>query len=197
MISLLIFLSIYYDFESLLEPNVKKEKVQKHFEAREDCTCGRTLCKCIGTCFCYFLHSILYEKVIFSNVPDDDDDNYNDKIVQFHKPCMFSVIVVSSMGELLWEHSEIVNPETHEEGKNASEVLFDILMEMEPQFQEYCKGDKPLRMTAQNERDFQNATECSFCHTPKHQVQKFEGKDNVFCRDHDHVIMLIIRFLQI
>ena len=125
---------------------------------------------------------------------DNEEDSFNDKVVQFHQPIMFSCIAVSSLGELLWEHSEIVNPETHPEGKNAAQVLFDMLIEMEDEFLEYCKGDKPLSMSADDERNFQNATECSFCHTPKDQVKRFEGKDNIFCRDHDHVSFTALHF---
>ena len=54
---------------------------------------------------------------------------------------------VSSWGELIFEHCELVDPRERDDGKTAPSVLLDYLLEHERDFQRFCKGNKPLVMS--------------------------------------------------
>ena len=116
---------IYYDFESILRPN--KKGVKEALQVNEQCTCGRTFCRCIF----------------------DDLDTTSENLIEFHEPVIFSVCGVSSWGELIFEHCELVDPREREDGKTAPAVLLDYLLEHEIDYQNFCKGDKPLVMSEQ------------------------------------------------
>lgn len=118
----------------------------------------------------------------FESILEKNNENITDKttIIQTHKPCAYSLIVVKD-DDTIYHHNSYI-------GDNCIEVFLRDIKYISLEIQEYLNNYRSMSPLTEDEKIFHmNATECYLCEEKFSEEENSEGWLDIKIFDHCHL----------